>query len=146
MLWTVTSRYLLHTLESKGFPLACHNIYPAKNPRGSNVASKAIPRIICYTSAYTELQYKESLAYACIGIFMHSYILICISIFARIHTNRASRFPETQKKNQRIVDYGARRIKDLSLAKEKDASRHASHMSMPCHNMIMNTIKVVIEQ
>src|SRR4051812_47091743 len=86
----------------------------------------------------------ESLAYACICIFMHSYIYI--RIFARIHPFCASRFPET-KKNQRIVDYGERRInyQERTWSHKEEKGRLSScRMSMPCHNKIINTIKVVI--
>src|SRR3954468_19663954 len=98
----VTSRYLLHTLESKGFPLACHNIYPAKIPRGSNVASKAIPRIICYTSALHTWSYNtRSLSHTHAFALTYICIYIYICIFTRIHTYRAGRFPETRKKKSK---------------------------------------------
>src|SRR3954470_24191906 len=142
----------MHTLESKGLPLACHNIYPAKIPRGSNVASKAIPRIIRHTSALHTRSYNtRSPAYPCVHIFMQSYICIymCISIFTRIHTYHASRFPKIPKEKDRRLwrkeDKLLRRILVL-LSKKRDAFHHASCMSMPCHNRIIKTIKVVIEQ
>src|SRR4051812_24795737 len=79
---------------------------------------------------------------------MQSYICIyiCISTFTRIRTYRASRFPETHKKNQKD-----RRLwrKEDKLSKTNLVSQGGKrmpftvscHMSMPCRNLIINTIK-----
>src|SRR4051812_39190842 len=62
----------------------------------------------------------------------HAFIHICISIFARIHTNCASWFPETQKSRDQKKNYGERRIKDPGLAKKReDVFHYANHVFMP---------------
>src|SRR4051812_39664589 len=95
-----------------------------------------------YKSHFTVLHF----AYACIRIFMHSYICIymCISIIARIHTYHASWFPTTRKE---ITNYAERRIKDLGLAKKKkDVFYYANHVLIHFRNRIVKATKVIVEQ
>src|SRR3954466_14797210 len=134
----------------KGFPLACHNIYPAKIPRGSNVASKAVPRIIRRTSAsHTQsyntrsLSHTHTFAFSCSHTFASTFAFL--SSPASTLTALAG-FPKISKKSKdrRLWRKEDKLLRILVLLKKKrDAFRHASRMSMPCHNRI---IKVAIEQ